>query len=120
MATPKRKLPLPDGADSDPIGVSSHETIDTAQKADRTLGASLGPVHLFFGWGGEQLEQAARIRAVTLDHLVRTHDVALGLRHFRAVLDHHPLREQALYRLVVVNQPDVAHHLGPETGIDQV
>ena len=50
-----------------------------------------------------------------LDH------VALRLRHLRAVLaHHHALREQVRRRLVILDQPDIAHHLGEEARIDQV
>ena len=51
---------------------------------------------------GEEHEHAARCRRRSFRPcIVGAHHVALGLRHLRAVLDHHALREQARGRLVV-------------------
>ena len=72
--------------------VARHEAIDAAQKAVGAVGAGVGPIHFFFGRGGEQLEDAAGIGAEAFYHLVGAHHVALRFRHLRAVFDHHALR----------------------------
>ena len=69
---------------------------------------------------GEEREQTRGIGAVNVGHVIGVDDVAFRLRHLGAIRDHHALREQLAHRLVVGDQPDVAHHFGPEARIDQM
>ena len=54
------------------------------------------------------------------EHVVGIDDVALRLRHDRAVLEHHALRQQPRERLVEVDQADVAEHAREEPRVEQV
>jgi hypothetical protein len=51
--------------------------------------------------------------------IVGIDDVALRLRHLGRC-DHHALSEELAHGLVVLNDADVAHHLGPEARVNQV
>ena len=74
----------------------------------------------FSGGRGEEHEHAGGIGAELLGEHVGAHHVALGLRHLGAFGDHHALGEQAARRLAVLDEADIAHHLGEEARVDQV
>ena len=97
-----------------------HEAIHARQEPADTRNAIFLPIQIAVRRRREQRIHARRIRPIARDHLVGRHHIALRLRHLRAVLDHHALREQPRHRLIVLDQPHVAHHLGPEARIDQV
>ena len=83
-------------------------TPSSCQSRSRSGGAANKRVH------------ARGVGAVAGHHVVGRNHVALRLGHLGAVFDDHALREQPPRRLVVDNQPQVAHHLGPEARVDQV
>ena len=69
----------------------------------------------------EHQEQPDRVGAVARDELVGILDVAARLRHPLAVgAQDLALVEQPLERLVLLDQPDVAHHLRELAGVEQV
>ena len=100
--------------------IAHHEPIHAPQESLNAFHARILPVEIAVGRRGEQAVQARRVGAVARDHLIGRDDVAQALRHFRAVLDDHALREQALDRFVVGNHAHVAHEFCPEARIDQV
>ena len=69
----------------------------------------------------EHQEQANRVRAVPLHQLVGVLHVAARLRHALAVgAQDLALVEHPLPRFVLLDQPDVAHHLRELAGVEQV
>ncbi len=69
----------------------------------------------------EHQEQPDRVGAVALDQVVGILDVAPRLRHALAVgTQDLALVEQPQERLVLLDQADVAHGLGPEAAVQQV
>ena len=69
----------------------------------------------------EHQEQPDRVRAVAGDEVVGVDGVAARLRHPLAVeAQDLALVEQPLERLVLLDQADVAHHLRPLAGVQQV
>ncbi len=62
-----------------------------------------------------------RVGAVAVHQVVRVHHVAAALGHLLGVLaQDDALVEQPQHRLVEVHQPQIAHDLGPEAGVEQV
>ncbi len=84
------------------------------EEAEAALESGVAPLDFLFGRCDEHHVQSQRVGAVLLQHVVGIDDVALRLRHDGAVLQHHPLRQQALERLVEVHQTDVAQEAGEE------
>ena len=114
-------------AQDDPTGgfvarwyVAGYVAVDAGEEAADAFDAGVLPVEIAVGRRGEERVHAGGVGAVFRDHVVGRDDVAEALRHFRAVLDDHALGEQALGRLVVFHESDVAHELGPEARVDEV
>ena len=102
------------------LRIAHNEPVHASQESLNAFNPRILPVEIAIGRRGEQAVQARGVGAVARDHLVGRDHVAQALRHLRAVFDHHALREQALDGLVVGDQAQVAHELGPEARIDQV
>ena len=96
------------------------QPVDAVQESRRAFDSLLAPFQVFFRRRGEERVHPPRVAAVFVGHLDCADDVALRLRHLHAVFQHHALREQALDRLAMVHQPEVAHHLAEKARIDQV
>ena len=77
-----------------------HEPPDAVQEAAHPLDALVAPVEIALGRRREEREEPRRVGAVALDEVVGVDDVALRLAHLGAVLDDHPLGQQAAERLV--------------------
>ena len=74
-----------------------------------------------FSGGATNITYSRSASAPTLlDHRVGIDDVALGLRHDRAVLEHHALRQQVRERLAVIDHAEIAEHAREEARVDQV
>ena len=86
----------------------------------RSLYAPLRPVQIVLGRRGEEDEEPDRVRAVLFHDLRRVHDVAQGLGHLGAVLDHHALGQQVDEGFPNLHHPDVRQELREEPGVDQV
>ena len=86
----------------------------------RPLHPGVVPLQRLFRRCGEHGEQAHGVGAVALDKLLRVDRVTLGLGHFRAVLEHHPLGQQVGEGLVGFHQPLIAQQLVIETRVEQV
>ena len=78
------------------------------------------PVDVVLERPGEQHDQAHRVGAPALDERHRLDDVALGLGHGRAVVDHLTLVHQARERLGEPDQPEVVEGLREEPAVQQV
>src|SRR5450432_807048 len=100
--------------------VARGETVGAAQETGDAFGALGAPVDFSFGRTGEEYEHAGGIGAELLGQHVGAHHVALGLRHLGAFGDHHALREESPGGLVVLDEADIAHHLGEKSRVDQV
>ena len=96
------------------------QPVDLVQEAGGAVHALGVPFQIPFRRGGEQGEEADRVRAVALDQLVGINHIALGLGHLGPVLDHHALGEQVLKGLVDAQVAEVAQDLGEKAGIEQV
>ena len=96
------------------------EPPDAHQEPEAALEARVAPLDFLLRRRDEHHVQPQRVGAVFLQHVVGIDDVALGLRHHGAALEHHALRQQALERLVEVDQPDVAQHAREEARVQQV
>src|SRR5438128_941870 len=94
-----------------------NETEHTIQEAPSAFDALLAPLEVFLRRSREKGVEPARIGAELLRHFVRANDVAFGLGHGRAALEHHALCEKAADWLVMPNEAEIAHHLAPETRI---
>ena len=93
---------------------------DAVQKAERPLDALVAPLQVTLDGSGEENEEARRIGAILLDDLLGGDDVALRLRHLRAVLDDHALRQEILERFIKIQKLLVAQHLREEARIEKV
>src|SRR5215510_2828089 len=80
-----------DSRRTDFLGVSEHEPPDAVQEPRAAFHAVIVPVEVLFGRRGKQREEAGGVGAEGPDEIVRIHDVALRLRHLRAILDDHAL-----------------------------
>ena len=78
------------------------------------------PVHVLVGRAHEERVGPHRVRAVAVGVAQRVDDVALRLRHLRAVARDHPLVEEAGDRLAEADQALLLHHLGEEPRVEQV
>ena len=92
---------------------------------EKTRGAfnpCIAPVKIAFRGGGEQTEQAHGIRAISVDHVSRVNNVALGFRHLGTVFQHHSLSQEITERLFQICRikPEISQNLGEETGVQQV
>ena len=103
-----------------PLGMVRNQPIHLLQKSRRTFNRLFAPLQIFFRRRGEQRVQATRIAAIFLGHLNRAYDVAARFRHRHAALLHHTLRKEPRNWLVVIHQPDVAHHLAEKSRIQQM
>ena len=90
------------------------------EKTEAALEPGVGPLDFLLRRRDEHHVQTQRVGAVLLHHVVGIDDVALRLRHDVAVLHQHALREQALERLVEVDQAHVAQHAREEARVQQV
>ncbi len=100
--------------------ITHPQAIHPAQKAADAGHSIFLPVEIAIGRRGKERIDAGSVGAIAGDHVVGRNHVALGLGHLRAVLDHHSLGKEPLRRLVVLDKPQIAHHLGPEARVDQV
>ena len=100
--------------------VTHPQAIDPAEKAADAGHPVFLPVEIAIGRRGKERIDPGSVGAIAGDHVVGRNHVALGLGHLRAILDHHSLGKEALRRFVVLDKPKIAHHLGPETRVDQV
>ena len=96
------------------------DTPHAEQEAEAAFKARVAPLDVFFRRRHEHHVEPQRVGAVFLEHRVGIDDVALRLRHDVAVLEHHPLREQALERLVKRHQADVTQDAREEPRVEQV
>src|SRR5437763_12333872 len=81
---------------------------DSQQESETTLQACVAPLHFFLRRGDEHHVQTEGVRAVLSQHRIGIDDVALRLGHDVAVLEHHPLCEKTLERLVERDETHVA------------
>ena len=90
--------------------------------SQRKLPSSPESVHsTSFSGGATNITYRRSASAPTFcDHRVGIDDVALGLRHHGAVLQHHALGQQVRERLAVVDHAEVAEHAREEARVDQV
>ena len=103
-----------------PFAVFFHQAEEALQEAVAAFHPGVGPFHVFGRRPGEHLEQAGGGAAVFFDHFVRRNYVPPGFRHFGAVFVDHALVIKPANRLIVIDQAEVAHHFGPEAGVDKV
>src|SRR5437762_996396 len=101
-------------------GRQGDETIHFCQETLNTFDSCVLPIKVTVGRRSEQAVESCSIGAMAGYHFIWSHYVAQALGHFRAILDHHALRKEALNRLVVRYQAHVAHEFGPEAGINKV
>ena len=94
-----------------------HDTPQAFQEAIATLDSAVGPLERLLGWGRKHGEHAHCIGAIAFDQRKRIDRVALGLRHFAAVLQHHSLSKQVGKGFVAANESGIAHELVEEAGI---
>ena len=66
------------------------------QEPEAALEPGIAPLDFLLRRRDEHHIQPQRVGAVLLQHVVRIDDVAFGLRHDGAVLEHHALRQQRL------------------------
>ena len=78
------------------------------------------PVDVVLERAGEQHDQAHRVGAPPLHERHRLDDVALALRHRRAVVDHLALVHELRERLGEPDHAQVVEHLGEEPRVEQV
>ena len=78
------------------------------------------PLEIFLRRRGKEREQPGGVGAQGTDDVVGVDDVALGLRHLRAVLDDHALAQQRRERLVHLDHAEVAQDLRVEARVEQV
>src|SRR5207302_9283314 len=100
--------------------VAHDEAIQAPKKPVYTFYTRLLPVEVAVWGRSEERVHARGIGPEAGDHLVERDHVAFALRHLRAIFDHHALGEEMKDRLVVANQSNVAHELGPEARINKV
>ncbi len=93
---------------------------DAAEEAIGALDALVAPLEVAVDRRREEDEEARGVGAVLRDDLLRRDDVALRLRHLRAVLEDHALREQVRERLVEIDEPRVVQHLREEARVEEV
>ena len=109
-----------DGPPCERVAPLIHQPPDAPQEPDAPLEARVGPLDFVLRRRDEHHVEAQGVGAVAPDHVVGIDDVALRLRHDVAVLQHHPLRQQARERFVVLDQPEVAEDAAEEPRVDQV
>ena len=97
-SVPRRRRRVPGAASRGATRV--HEPPEPAEEAAHPLDALIAPVEIALGRRREQAEEPRGVRPVALDERVGVDDVALRLAHLGAVLDDHPLGQQAAERLV--------------------
>ncbi len=100
--------------------VLGDEAVEAREETVDALHSLVLPVEVAIRRGGKQRVETRGIGAVAGHHVIGRDDVAQRLGHLGAVLDDHALGEQALRGLVVVDEADVAHELGPEARVHQV
>ena len=71
-------------------------------------------------WRGKENEQACRIGTVLGHQGIRVDGIALRFAHLRTILEHHPLCQKSLKRLIDIVVTEVTQHFGKETCIEQV
>src|ERR1700722_17569463 len=79
-----------------------NKAVHTPEESLNAFDAGILPIKIAIGRGGEEAVKTRGVGAVAGDHFVGADDVAQAFRHFRAVFDHHTLREDALDRFPVV------------------
>ena len=107
-------------AASDHVAMDAHEAPEPVEKAGGALDAALRPFEITLRGSGEQGEEPGGVRSEAADHVVRIHDIPLGLGHLGPVLDHHALREEGRERLVERDHAHVAQHLRVEARVEEV
>ena len=98
----------------------SEDAPHAPEEAVCPLDALIAPVKITIHGRGKEDEEPCRIRTVAVDDLLGRDDVAERLRHLRAVLDDHALREEVRERLVEVKHPCVAQYLREEACIEKM
>ena len=93
---------------------------DANEEPEAAVEPAVAPLDLFLRRRHEHHVQPQRVSPVLRQHRVGIDDVAFGLGHDGAVLQHHALREEALERLVEVDQADFPEHAREEPRIQQV
>jgi len=74
----------------------------------------------FSGGAANSVYKRPGVAAVFLRHLFGPTTLPFDFRHRRAALQHQPLREQSLHRLVVIHKSQVAHHLAEKSRVQKV
>ncbi len=93
---------------------------DAVEEPEAAGHALVGPFQVPFRRRGKQTEKPGRIGAVSFDHFIRVHHVALGFGHLGAVQKDHALGQQAGKRLVHPGMPQIPEHLGEKAGVEKV
>ncbi len=102
-------------------GRVEHDRPDAAQESMDAADAGRAPRATLVPRAHEHQEQPNGVGAVAGDQFVRVLGVAPGLRHPLAVhAQDLALVEQALERLVLLEDADVPHHLRPLAGVEQM
>ena len=102
------------------LRVAHDKTIDPPEESLDALDAGVLPIEVAVRGSGEQHVETCAVGAVAGDHFIRRNHIPAALGHGRALVGDHPLREEAPDGFVVLDQSQVAHHLGPEARVDQV
>src|SRR5579884_466440 len=100
--------------------LARYEPEHAAQEAVHAFDPGVVPIEIFLRRRGEERKQASRVGAVLIDDGLRIDYISLVLGHFGAFTDDHALREQALHRFAVLDQPQIPHDLSEKAGIDQM
>src|SRR4051794_8734018 len=96
------------------------EAVDASEESMYALDRIVIPFHVTLWRRGKQNEETRGVGTEAVDDVIRGNNVPLALRHRRAHVGDHPLREETLNGLFHFHQAEVAHHLGPEAGINKV
>ena len=96
------------------------EAPDPVEEPGGALDSAVVPVQILLGRRREEGEQAGGVGPVAPDQLVRVDHIALRLRHLRAVLDDHALRQERGEGLVRRDHAEVAQHLGEEARVQEM
>ena len=104
----------------EPFRVLGNEPVNFVQESRGAFNSLLVPFQVFFRGGGEERVHASGVAAILVRHFNRADKIAFRLGHLGAVFEHHALREEPFYRLAMIHQAEVVHHLAEEPGINQM
>src|ERR1700683_1315974 len=101
-------------------GISYYEAVHAAQESLDALDAGVLPVHVAVGRDGEQDVQARGIGAAPRAHFIRRYHIPAALGPCRALISDRAPPEETRNRLVVGDEAQIAHELGPETRVNKM